>query len=87
MNTAPAVFWALLLLHSHPDLLNDIRKEVDAYTEIATEDGTTVKALKINILKESCPLLLFSYQEVLRYRSMGASVREVMGTPTSTSGF
>ncbi|KAI1347985.1 cytochrome P450 [Xylaria sp. FL0043] len=78
VNTAPAAFWALLLLHSHPDLLNDIRKEVDACTKTTTENGTMVKSLDITTLKESCPLLLSSYQEVLRYRSMGTSVREVM---------
>lgn len=76
VNTAPAAFWALFLLHSHPDLLNDIRKEVDACTKTTTENGTTVKALDITTLEESCPLLLSSYQ-VLRYRSMGTSVREV----------
>lgn len=78
VNTAPAAFWALLLFHSHPGLLNDIRKEVDACTKTTTKNSTTVKALDITSLKESCPLLLSSYQEVLRYRSMGTSVREVM---------
>ncbi|KAI5921260.1 cytochrome P450 [Camillea tinctor] len=78
VNTAPAAFWTLLLLHSHPGLLGDIRKEIDACTETTTDNGTTVKTLDITTLKESCPLLLSSYQEVLRYRSIGTSVREVM---------
>ncbi|KAI0157816.1 putative cytochrome P450 [Xylariaceae sp. FL1272] len=34
--------------------------------------------LDITTLKERCPLLLSSCQEVLRYRSMGTSVRQVM---------
>lgn len=78
VNTAPSAFWTLLLLHSHPSLLNDIRKEIDACTETTIENGSTVKTIDITTLKESCPLLLSSYQEVLRYRSMGTSVREVM---------
>ncbi|KAI0485250.1 cytochrome P450 [Xylariaceae sp. FL0804] len=78
VNTAPAVFWTVLLLHSYPGLLEDIRKEVDACTESSLENGTTVKTLDITTLKESCPLLLSSYQEVLRHRSMGTSVREAM---------
>lgn len=73
VNTAPAAFWTLFLLYSHPGLLADIRKEIDACT-----DGTTTKAIDITTLKEACPLFLSSYQEVLRYRSMGTSVREVM---------
>ncbi|KAI1342685.1 putative cytochrome P450 [Xylariaceae sp. FL0016] len=60
------------------DLLEDIRKEVDACTETSSDEGCTVKTLDITTLKEKCPLLLSSYQEVLRHRSMGTSVREVM---------
>ncbi|OKL60389.1 hypothetical protein UA08_04239 [Talaromyces atroroseus] len=75
VNTAPAAFWTLLLLHSHPGLLDDIRAEIDAITK-TTE--SSVKTLDITTLKANCPLLLSAYQEVLRYRSMGTSVREVM---------
>lgn len=78
VNTAPATFWTLLFLHAHPGLLDDIRKEIDACIETTAENGTTVKTLDITTLKANCPLLLSSYQEVLRYRSMGTSVREVM---------
>ncbi|KAL7620711.1 hypothetical protein AAE478_009708 [Parahypoxylon ruwenzoriense] len=78
VNTAPSAFWTLLLIHSHPGLLDDIRKEIDARTEKTIENGSTVKTLDITTLKGSCPLLLSSYQEVLRYRSMGTSVREVI---------
>jgi len=83
VNTTPATFWTLLLLHAHsPELLADIRREIDACTETTTrgeEDGTerVVKTVEITRLKESCPLLLSAYQEVLRHRSIGTSVREV----------
>ncbi|CAH0038568.1 unnamed protein product [Clonostachys solani] len=79
VNTAPATFWTILLIYSQSDLLNDIRKEVDACTETTTDEmGSVTKALNITTLKEACPLLLSAYQEVLRYCSMGTSVREVM---------
>jgi cytochrome P450 len=78
VNTAPAAFWTLLLLHSHPGLLDDVRKEIDACTETTITNRSTIKALDVTTLKEGCPLLLSSYQEVLRYCSMGTSVREVM---------
>ncbi|KAK6219338.1 hypothetical protein LQW54_002326 [Pestalotiopsis sp. IQ-011] len=55
-----------------------IRSEIDACTTTAVENGATVKTLDITTLKESCPLMLSAYQEVLRYSSMGTSVREVM---------
>lgn len=78
LNTAPAAFWTFFLLNSHPGLLEDIRAEIDACTETADEQGLTTKTIDITTLKESCPLLLSAYQEVLRYCSMGTSVREVM---------
>ncbi|KAI0104469.1 putative cytochrome P450 [Daldinia grandis] len=78
VNTIPTAFWCLILLHSHPGLLGEIRSEIDACTKTTIENGSTVKTLNITTLKESCPLLLSSYQEVLRYRAMGISIREVM---------
>lgn len=78
INTAPASFWSLFLFNSRPDLLEELRKEIDSCTETATDDGVTTKTIDITALKERCPLLLSSYQEVLRYSSMGMAVREVM---------
>ncbi len=74
VNTAPAAFWMLFLLFSHLGLLDEVRTEIDACVET---DGNT-KTVDITTLKSSCPLLLSAYQEVLRHRSMGTSIREVM---------
>ncbi|KAK7740433.1 hypothetical protein SLS62_011114 [Diatrype stigma] len=87
VNTVPSVFWTLLHLYHHPGLLREVRDEVDAciqnsdstdpgYSSANTE--TTVRLIDMVSLKEQCPLLLSAYQEVLRYRTIGASVREVM---------
>ncbi|KAI1174324.1 cytochrome P450 [Nemania sp. FL0916] len=80
VNTAPAAFWTLFLINSYPGLLNDVRQEIDACTKTRAgiQNGSIMKEIDITSLKEKCPLLLSSYQEVLRYRSMGTSVREVM---------
>lgn len=79
VNTTPAAFWALILFFSHPGLLVELRKEIDACTKTTTNNnGSVVKSIDITTLKEACPLLLSSYQESLRYSSMGTSVREVM---------
>ncbi|KUI68413.1 25-hydroxycholesterol 7-alpha-hydroxylase [Cytospora mali] len=82
VNTVPSVFWALLHLHAHPGLLGQVRDEGDGCT---STDGAT-KTIDMASLKEKCPLLLSAYQEVLRYRAMGASVREVM-EDTQLGGF
>lgn len=75
VNTAPAAFWTLFLFYSHPGLITDLRREIDACTNSCTEGTRTID---ITALKEACPLLLSAYQEVLRLMSMGTSVREVM---------
>ena len=78
VNTAPAVFWMLLLAYSHPGLVHDLRKEISQMMTEQTRNGNTVRSLDITSLKTSCPLLTSTFQEVLRYRSMGTSVRQVM---------
>ncbi|KAI6084949.1 putative cytochrome P450 [Hypoxylon rubiginosum] len=82
VNTVPSVFWVLLHLHAYPHLLGQVRDEVDTCTH--TDDMT--KTINMASLKEQCPLLLSTYQEVLRDRAMGASVREVM-EDTQLGGF
>lgn len=87
VNTAPAAFWTLLLLHTEPEVLAEIRSEIDNCTRTSTNDkGLTTKTLDISTLKQSCPLLLSAYQEILRLYSMGTSVRQVM-TDTYLSNF
>ncbi|KAI1153113.1 putative cytochrome P450 [Nemania diffusa] len=78
VNTAPAAFWSLIMINSNPYLLGEIRAEIDACTKSEIKEGKKTKFLDITTLKDNCPLLLSTYQEVLRYRSMGTSVREVM---------
>lgn len=79
VNTAPAAFWMLLYLFAYPKVLNDIRKEIGSIMATATDrGGAKVYSLDITSVKTSCPLLTSTFQEVLRLRSMGTSVRQVM---------
>ena len=79
VNTVPAAFWMLFLVYSHsPSLLNELRNEIDAVVTSKVDKIGLVRNLDITSLKTNCPLLTSTYQEVLRYRSMGTSVRQVM---------
>jgi cytochrome P450 len=79
VNTAPAAFWLMYFVYADAKLLEDIRKEVGAIVEVRQDpNGGTIRSLDITNLKTSCPLLLSAFQETLRHRSMGTSVREVM---------
>ena len=77
VNTVPAAFWMLLLVYSHPGLLNEIRIELDSVVTTTVDNGL-VRYLDVTLLKTTCSLLTSTFQEVLRYRSMGTSVRQVM---------
>lgn len=78
VNTAPSAFWMLILIYSHPELLCDLRQEIGSMMLEKTDKSGKTRIIDITSLKSSCPLLTSTFQEVLRYRSVGTSVREVM---------
>jgi cytochrome P450 len=79
VNTAPAAFWMLLYVFSYPDVLEDIRREIGSILTTTTDEkAVKVYSLDITSVKTSCPLLTSTFQEVLRHRSMGTSIRQVM---------
>ncbi|KAL6228712.1 hypothetical protein BDW75DRAFT_250849 [Aspergillus navahoensis] len=77
-NTVPAAFWVLFDLYSRPGLLQDIRQEVKRCA-VRVENTHTGKKYMIDIpaLRDSCPLLVSAYQEILRTRSTLAVTRVV----------
>ena len=80
VNTAPATFWTITNMLADPILLADARRELDAVLSIAQDkDGSgPMRIIDVTKLKTDCPLLLSTFQEVLRTRSHNASVRWVM---------
>lgn len=77
-NTVPTAFWTFWFIFSDADLTARIRSEVDSCTRtLVSESGAVTKILDITTIKQCCPLLVSSYQEALRQRSMGISVRQV----------
>jgi len=65
------------MIFSTPRLLAEIRSEIDAVTKITIENGMQHRHLDVASIKETCPLLASTYQEILRWRSVGVSVRRV----------
>lgn len=79
VNTVPTVFWMLYHIYSDPLVLEDLRQELSTIIR-TTKTPTNIPVHKINItmIKTHCPLLTSTFQEVLRFRAMGTSVRQVM---------
>lgn len=79
-NTAPAAFWMVYHLYSDPIVLEDCRQELAKIVSTTTGIGGTTKVhtLDMSHLKASCPILLSTLQEVLRFHTVGISIRMVM---------
>lgn len=79
VNTVPATFWMLYHIYSNPLVLADLRQELSTIIQTTkTPDGVQSHKIDITQIKTHCPLLTSTFQEVLRCRAMGTSVRQVM---------
>ncbi|KAL8714072.1 MAG: hypothetical protein Q9225_006631 [Loekoesia sp. 1 TL-2023] len=78
VNTAPAVFWILFYMYSHPDVLEECRNEVSTIMIVTEAARNTKRMLDITGIKQNCPILTSTFQEVLRQRTLGIQVRQVM---------
>jgi len=73
-NTMPATFWLAYHLYSDEKLLNACRMEL----EQAVSERGDVRTIDMACVKNRCPLLLSTFQEVLRFYAVGVSSRRVL---------
>ncbi|KAL8775481.1 MAG: hypothetical protein Q9203_003801 [Teloschistes exilis] len=78
INTAPATFWVLFYIYSHPEVLEKCRQEAGHIMRVSIEEGHHKRTLDITGIKQNCPTLTSTYQEVLRQRTLAAEIRQVM---------
>ncbi|KAI1173339.1 cytochrome P450 [Nemania sp. FL0916] len=70
-NTIPTAFWLVYRIFSSPIVLEDCRREV--LQAVSEQDG--ICTIDASYIKDHCPILSSTYQEVLRFHGMGTSVR------------
>ncbi|KAI0451597.1 cytochrome P450 [Xylaria acuta] len=70
-NSAPCALWLLYHIFSDDRVLADIRDEVSV---LVRENGTD-KFVDLASIRTSCPILLSTFQETLRYRSLNPGAR------------
>ncbi|KAH9885539.1 cytochrome P450 [Xylariomycetidae sp. FL2044] len=76
VNATTSTFWILLQIFADPEILATVRQELDSVVEI--EEGMRDKSkLRINDLKNGCPMLVAVYRECLRLGSDNYSTRLV----------
>lgn len=81
VNTAPAAFWTLLNVFSNQQLLEEIRTDLSAITNLDdtnTDPANPVRHVNITQAIEACPLLISLFQETLRLQANVGSTRKVL---------
>ncbi|OGM46847.1 hypothetical protein ABOM_005011 [Aspergillus bombycis] len=74
-NTVPTCFWVIFDIFSRPDLLKELREQIQQSSLSVDCDG--VHTVDMAAVQDNCPLLLASFQETLRVRSNSAQLRVV----------
>ncbi|SPQ20747.1 b4576777-2013-4262-b571-3b18ab8788b6 [Thermothielavioides terrestris] len=79
-NTAPCALWVLYHIFSDAAVLADVRRELAALVEDEGTDaeGHPVSAIDLARIKDSCPALLSTFQETLRFRAVNPGPRVVL---------
>ena len=77
-TTVPVAFWTIGQICARPDLLSDLRSELDGVIIVDRNSKRVSFVVKIDRLKSKCPLLASIYQEVLRIHSCFSVTRIVM---------
>ncbi|KAF7532349.1 hypothetical protein G7054_g8015 [Neopestalotiopsis clavispora] len=77
-NTMPATFWLVYHILSDPAVLEDCRRELSG--AVSHEGG--VSSVDISRVKSACPILLSTFQEVMRFHGIGMSARTVLEDST-----
>ena len=74
-NTIPTLFWAIWELFSRPQLVAEIRKEIETLAVTGSKEDGFV--LDMAAVKSQCPLFLSVYQETQRTHHIHANTRAV----------
>lgn len=74
-NTVPSIFYMLVHVYLNPTLLDDLRAELQNTS--VSNNSEISKTIMILSMREKCPLLHSTFQEVLRLHAKGAGSRFV----------
>lgn len=75
-NSTPCALWVLFHIFSDDRVLADVRGEVQAMVKVRAEDG--VNCIDLATIRTSCPILLSTFQETLRFRAVNTGSRVVL---------
>lgn len=79
-NTTPCSLWVLFHVFSDKKVLDDIRQELLAlvHEDGRDQDGNVCCSVDLAGIRTSCPVLLSTFQETLRYRAVNPGPRVLL---------
>ena len=82
-NAIPTSFWLLANLFSRPELLAEVRGEIEkAVTVIKGDDGKETRSIHVDMLKSVAPVLTSCFRETLRMVANLTSIRLILEDTT-----
>ena len=76
-NTVPSAFFMLVHIYSDPTLLREVREELENQSVSVSATNPKARTLHAASIRDRCPLLSSTWQELLRVHAQGASSRFV----------
>ncbi|KAH9908578.1 cytochrome P450 [Xylariomycetidae sp. FL2044] len=77
-SSTPCALWLLYHIFSDDRVLADVRRELEAMVHSEREGETMVSSIDLAAIRESCPVLLSTFEEVLRFRTITPGPRVVL---------
>lgn len=77
-NSTPCALWILYHIFSDDQVLADVRREVSALVRDENKDGVITSSVDLASIRTSCPILLSTFQETLRYRAVNPGPRVLL---------
>ncbi|KAF3013528.1 hypothetical protein E8E14_009104 [Neopestalotiopsis sp. 37M] len=74
VNTAPTAFWTVWQVLADPVVFEDCRREV---AKLVTTDSQGVCTIDLAQVRTSCPILVSTWQEVLRFHGISIAARVI----------
>ncbi|KUI64580.1 25-hydroxycholesterol 7-alpha-hydroxylase [Cytospora mali] len=77
-NSTPCALWVLYHIFSDDKVLSDVRREVSALVHDAEDHNGIISSVDLASIRTSCPILLSTFQETLRYRAINPGPRVIV---------
>ncbi|KAM6535894.1 hypothetical protein FALCPG4_005421 [Fusarium falciforme] len=84
LNAVPTFYWMLLFIFERPELVNRLRKEVEAAAVVSNSEEKRTATFNIASFDAKLPLLISCYRETMRLSNHSVSMRRIMQDMTIT---